>query len=284
MELNQDNYENDLLLYIDNELTASEKAAVALLLASNPKLAQELKALQEVQLKPEFVEFTDKSSLYRFDEMNATLDPTFKKTLYKSSSNNAKLIDIKKIYWATGSIAAISLGIFFGVNTLLNQPKLQQAQLVTSIAPIKNNVPDNLTNILKPIEKTQILSENHPQNIPQNTVRNIPQSNQITANATLPIIASVTNNDQSILSKETFNGDQTPTMVESSAITVDNTTMNSTIAVEQKIEKEIFEEINTEDNDRVIYISNIELDGDKFRGITRRLNALFKRNKSEKNK
>lgn len=284
MELNQDNYENDLLLYIDNELTASEKAAVALLLASNPKLAQELKALQEVQLKPEFVEFTDKSSLYRFDEMNATLDPTFKKTLYKSSSNNAKLIDIKKIYWATGSIAAISLGIFFGVNTLLNQPKLQQAELVTSIAPVKNNVPDNLTNILKPIEKTQILSENHPQSIPQNTVRNIPQSNQITANATLPIIASVTNNDQSILSKETFNGDQTPTMVESSAITVDNTTMNSTIAVEQKIEKEIFEEINTEDNDRVIYISNIELDGDKFRGITRRLNALFKRNKSEKNK
>lgn len=284
MELNQDNYENDLLLYIDNELTASEKAAVALLLASNPKLAQELKALQEVQLKPEFVEFTDKSSLYRFDEMNATLDPTFKKTLYKSSSNNAKLIDIKKIYWATGSIAAISLGIFFGVNTLLNQPKLQQAQLVTSIAPIKNNVPDNLTNILKPIEKTQILSENHPQSIPQNTVRNIPQSNQIIANATLPIIASVTNNDQSILSKETLNADQTPTMVESSAITVDNTTMNSTIAVEQKIEKEIFEEINTEDNDRVIYISNIELDGDKFRGITRRLNALFKRNKSEKNK
>ena len=73
-------------------------------------------------------------------------------------------------------------------------------------------------------------------------------------------------------------------MVESSSIIVDNTTMNSTIAVEQKIEKEIFEEINTEDNDRVIYISNIELDGDKFRGITRRLNALFKRNKSEKNK
>jgi hypothetical protein len=72
--------------------------------------------------------------------------------------------------------------------------------------------------------------------------------------------------------------------MESSTIAVDNTTLNSAIAVEQKIEKEIFEEINTEDNDRVIYISNIELDGDKFRGITRRLSALFKRNKSEKNK
>ena len=280
MELNQDNYENYLLLYIDNELSASEKAAVELLLASNPKLAQTLKALQAVQLKPEFVEFSDKSSLYRFDEMNASLDPAFKKTLYKSSLKSAKLIDIKKIYWATGSIAAIAMSIFFGVKTLVNQPQLQQPQLVTSIAPIKNNIPNKSVSILKPIEKTRSTSDNQLNNQPQI----IAQPNQVIADATLPIIANVTNNDQPILSKETLNGDQTATMVESSVISVDNTTMNSTIAVEQKIEKEIFEEINTEDNDRVIYISNIELDGDKFRGITRRLNALFKRNKSEKNK
>jgi len=280
MELNQDNYENYLLLYIDNELYASEKAAVELLLASNPKLAQTLKALQAVQLKPEFVEFSDKSSLYRFDEMNASLDPAFKKTLYKSSLKSAKLIDIKKIYWATGSIAAIAMSIFFGVKTLVNQPQLQQPQLMASIAPIKNNIPNKSVSILKPIEKTRSTSDNQLNNQPQI----IAQPNQVIADATLPIIANVTNNDQPILSKETLNGDQTATMVESSVISVDNTTMNSTIAVEQKIEKEIFEEINTEDNDRVIYISNIELDGDKFRGITRRLNALFKRNKSEKNK
>lgn len=280
MELNQDNYENYLLLYIDNELPASEKAAVELLLASNPKLVETLKALQAVQLKPEFVEFSDKSSLYRFDEMNASLDPAFKKTLYKSSLKSAKLIDIKKIYWVTGSIAAITISIFFGVKTLVNQPQLQQPQLVASIVPIKNNIPNQSVSILKPIEKTRSTTKNQLNNKPQI----IAQPNQVIANATLPIIASVTNNDQSILSKETLNADQTPTMVESSAMTVDNTTMNSTIAVEQKIEKEIFEEINTEDNDRVIYISNIELDGDKFRGITRRLNALFKRNKSEKNK
>lgn len=280
MELNQDNYENYLLLYIDNELSASEKAAVELLLASNPKLAQTLKALQAVQLKPEFVEFSDKSSLYRFDEMNASLDPAFKKTLYKSSLKSAKLIDIKKIYWATGSIAAIAISIFFGVKTLVNQPQLQQPQLVASFAPIKNNIPNKSVSILKPIEKTHSTTDNQLNNQPQI----IAQPNQVIADATLPIIASVANNDQPTLSKETFNGDQTPTMVKSSSITADNTTVNSTITVEQKIEKEIFEEINTEDNDRVIYISNIELDGDKFRGITRRLNALFKRNKSEKNK
>jgi hypothetical protein len=280
MELNQDNYENYLLLYIDNELSASEKAAVELLLASNPKLAQTLKALQAIQLKPEFVEFSDKSSLYRFDEMNASLDPAFKKTLYKSSLKSAKLIDIKKIYWATGSIAAIAISIFFGVKTLVNQPQLQQPQLVASVAPIKNNIPYKSVSILKPIEKTLSRTDNQL----NNQAQIITQPNQVIVNATLPIMASVTNNDQPILSKETLNADQTATMVESSSITANNTTKNSTISVEQKIEKEIFEEINTEDNDRVIYISNIELDGDKFRGITRRLNALFKRNKSEKNK
>jgi hypothetical protein len=162
----------------------------------------------------------------------------------------------------------------------VNQPQLQQPQLVASIAPIKNNIPNKSVSILKPIEKTLSTTDNQLNNQPQI----IAQPNQVIADATLPIIASVTNNDQPILSKETLNADQTATMVESSSITADNTTMNSTISVEQKIEKEIFEEINTEDNDRVIYISNIELDGDKFRGITRRLNALFKRNKSEKNK
>ena len=146
MELNQDNYENYLLLYIDNELTASERAEVALFLASNPKQAQELKALQAVQLKPEYIEFTEKSSLYRFEEMNATLDPAFKKSLYKNSSSSAKLIDIKKIYWATGSIAAIALGIFFGIKTLPNQADTLQEQIVASIPQATTKLPENNTN------------------------------------------------------------------------------------------------------------------------------------------
>jgi len=78
MELNQDNYENYLLLYIDNELTASERAAVDAFLESHPTYANELKALQAVQLNEAFIEYPDKSSLYRFEEMNASLDPAFK--------------------------------------------------------------------------------------------------------------------------------------------------------------------------------------------------------------
>ena len=45
-----------------------------------------------------------------------------------------------------------------------------------------------------------------------------------------------------------------------------------------------YEVIDTEDPNRTIYIANFEIDGNKFRGITRRVSAFLKRNKSDKEK
>ena len=277
MELNQDNYENYLLLYIDNELTASERAEVALFLASNPKQAQELKALQAVQLKPEYIEFTEKSSLYRFEEMNATLDPAFKKSLYKNSSNNAKLIDIKKIYWATGSIAAIALGIFFGIKTLPNQADTLQEQIVASIPQATTKLPENNTN---QISKTTTIETK------STIVKSNIQTTSELSNKHLPINISIASNNPALIPVDAVmvENKEKESIVASAPSSITPTANNSIVELEQKTEKESFEEINTEDNDRVIYISNIELDGDKFRGITRRLGVLFKRNKTEKNK
>jgi hypothetical protein len=277
MELNQDNYENYLLLYIDNELTASERAEVALFLASNPKQAQELKALQAVQLKPEYIEFTEKSSLYRFEEMNATLDPAFKKSLYKNSSSSAKLIDIKKIYWATGSIAAIALGIFFGIKTLPNQADTLQEQIVASIPQATTKLPENNTNQIS--KTTTIVTKS-------TIVKSNIQTTSELSNKNLPINTSIASNDPTLIPVDAVivENKEKESIVASTPSSITPTANNSIVELEQKTEKESFEEINTEDNDRVIYISNIELDGDKFRGITRRLGVLFKRNKTEKNK
>jgi hypothetical protein len=277
MELNQDNYENYLLLYIDNELTASERAEVALFLASNPKQAQELKALQAVQLKPEYIEFTEKSSLYRFEEMNATLDPAFKKSLYKNSSSSAKLIDIKKIYWATGSIAAIALGIFFGIKTLSNQADTLQEQIVASIPQARTKLPESNTNQAS----NTISIENKSSVVNSNN-----QSTLELSNKHLSINTSIESNDPAFIPVDAVivENKEKESIVASTPSSITPNPNNSIVELEQKTEKESFEEINTEDNDRVIYISNIELDGDKFRGITRRLGVLFKRNKTEKNK
>ena len=79
MELNQENYEHYLLLYIDNELTAPQRAAVDAFLKANPTYAKELSALQNTLIHPEEIEYTDKKLLYRFEEMNATVGSSIQK-------------------------------------------------------------------------------------------------------------------------------------------------------------------------------------------------------------
>ncbi len=63
--INQHNYEEFFLLYVDGELSAADKQAVELFVQANPGLAIELEMLQQAQLTNEHLIFDDKDSLYR---------------------------------------------------------------------------------------------------------------------------------------------------------------------------------------------------------------------------
>ena len=83
-----------------------------------------------------------------------------------------------------------------------------------------------------------------------------------------------------INSETTYNSDFDP----NSAPINDNanTTINNANIISETPEN--YNTINTDEHDRTIYIANFEIDGDKLRGVTRRINALFKRNKNDKQK
>lgn len=66
--ININNYEESFLSYIDNELSAGEKAAVEQLVKTNPAAKKELELLQQTKLQPETIVFTNKESLYRREE------------------------------------------------------------------------------------------------------------------------------------------------------------------------------------------------------------------------
>jgi hypothetical protein len=51
--INRDNYETWLMLYLDNELTATEREAVEAFAKANPDVQEELNGLKEVLLQPE---------------------------------------------------------------------------------------------------------------------------------------------------------------------------------------------------------------------------------------
>lgn len=66
--VNLSNYEEYLLLYIDNELNPAEVAAVEQFAAENLAVKKELDLLRFTRLQPETIEFPDKTSLYRKEE------------------------------------------------------------------------------------------------------------------------------------------------------------------------------------------------------------------------
>ncbi len=62
------NYEEWLLLYLDNELTPGQKKTVDQFLLANPAIQNEFSLFQRTQLEPEKIVFDDKTSLYRKEE------------------------------------------------------------------------------------------------------------------------------------------------------------------------------------------------------------------------
>ena len=52
--------------------------------------------------------------------------------------------------------------------------------------------------------------------------------------------------------------------------------------MQNSTEEKGYKVVDTDETDRTIYIANFEIDGASLRGLTRKFNALFKRNKSEK--
>jgi hypothetical protein len=74
-----------------------------------------------------------------------------------------------------------------------------------------------------------------------------------------------------------------PITINATPLTTNSANLDAESTVDEK-ELTTYEVIDTEDPNRTIYIANFEIDGNKFRGITRRVSAFLKRNKSDKEK
>ncbi len=71
MNINRHNYEEFFLLYVDNELSASERNAVELFVEQNPDLGKELQQLQQSIVPGDKISFEDKKSLLKEEDMAA---------------------------------------------------------------------------------------------------------------------------------------------------------------------------------------------------------------------
>lgn len=309
MKINTQNIDTYLMSYIDNELSLAEINELELFIKAHPVYEKELALLKQTVLATDEIEFEDKQLLYRFSEMEATLPSAFKKQLYRQEAKVVEGFFTRINIIRISSIAALLL-LFVGYrfytsgndlnNELISQNKKAktensiEAAIANSAHAIENN------NLTKPENQASLATDNNMiaianttlakitsfkivKKIPSNTDTGAPNlttfnSNELSANAG---IISETN-----LTPNSNTADLTnKTIAEIEPINNTENTKQAIVNASTPLEeKENYENIDTDDHDRSVYIANFEIDGDKIRGFSRRINAIFKRNKNDKQK
>ena len=170
------NYEEWLVLYIDNELNADQRKAVESFMAANPSIQEELVLLERSKLHPEQIVFAGKGFLYRKEE---------------------KVRPLPVRWWRIAAAAVLLLGIGITTAVVVNKESLGGAEITKGtgteektnnnpvIIPVKEEnapvdekaVADNLKQVLTPAVKqdnkntivktnTIVVKDKLPANIP----------------------------------------------------------------------------------------------------------------------
>lgn len=343
MEINQHNYEHYFLMYIDNELSGEEMAAVNGFIMQHPNYANKLEALQQLKISPDTFIYENKFSLYKLSEQDeqcitylenemtneekasfesvistdtylqtnvkqwqATfltppttieIDPNFKNSLYKKSAQ-IKPLWANATFKRWASIAAILIVVIgFKLFNTQNKPEAPSFSNINEAKTELNKVAVTETNkgtdinatkksiALNKIKKETLLPIINTIAPDQNDYANSNLNSIINKNIAAP------NNDVAItlLAKEDIN---TQTMNEVASLpkeifptSISNVNEEAKNKIEAIIPNQVqYSNIDTDEEERVINIANLEIDGAKFREISRKITTLFKRNKPENDK
>jgi hypothetical protein len=291
MKIDIQNYETHFLSYIDNELSANERLAVENFIIENPGYENELNSLKQTVLAAENIIFENKSSLYRLEAMEASLPIAFKQNLYREEAKLVKGFFTRPRIIGIASLAAMLLLLLsykiYSTNSTNTLNEIVQNNNKESINKNEQDIARIMPNVdIENKPPTKYISntiEKPAHNLFTN--ENLPLEKETNFNQQEIKIAENINNEpdkiiNSIASETTINTiteNNTPSITEQTNAIINNTN-------NQNEEQENYNKINTEDHDRSIYIANFEIDGDKLRGISRRFNAIFKKNRNEKQK
>ena len=281
------NYQDFLLRYIDEELDLRETEALLAFVAVHPAVGEELELLQSTKLDIETISCPSKTLLYK-NIFPVTLEPTTivypnKQKLFKKEKEKAPIVFLK--WWAVGAAAVFIFivaryGMFSGEAG--NSLSKNNVTKNNSVKPVTSPVNNSKNNISTPntIAKTGSLASTNVKENQQNIANNnldqgafenlahpsIPTASTVTASETARAIPS-------------YNGsiiDVKPTVI--AEISVPSMPGYDETA-------ETIETIDTEaaSSNRSVMVGAFEIDKDKFRGLFRKANALFKNKENNKN-
>jgi hypothetical protein len=298
MMINENNYETYFMSYIDNELNAAERAAVEAFVLTEPKYAEALAVFEKTKLHAsanEYIEMEDKIFLYRFPEMQASLDTDFKKSLYRKEVPVRKVVFTPNVMRASFAIAALLI-FFIGIQ-LFKKDTIIKDKTVLAITNNSSTNPKQTENVILRSNALEVsvnknnnssaLASQMPLNKKLNNTNNNLRKSATGKQAVFEdqTIASNNTSTSIVATTEGLNQDSRENESQKNESQIRSSLMETMPNEEEKAVPVIpstYKEIDTEKDDRTINIGMLEIDGSAFRGITRRFSALLKRNKIEK--
>jgi hypothetical protein len=322
MQLNESTYETIFLLYIDKELSPKERLEVEAFIADNPSYALAMEALQATVLSSNKIQYPFKENLKQqaetrlealeedWNQTYATilkadvetipgLTTPFKNALKKTTVSEGIVVKPFAFNQQKFTYAAIAacLMIFLGYQQLIKVPATNLIAANTKIKQLTNNNSNSNassveTRLLNEASKTSakvdelIPKKYQVQKLNAQAVNTkIPQRINLLQQESISMAGSNSNNrilnNQAITTKLPISYNN-PITINATPLPITSTNIDAEPTVEEK-DLTSYEVIDTEDPNRTIFIANFEIDGNKLRGLKRKVTSLFKNNKSERN-
>ena len=313
MQLNESTYETIFLLYIDKELSPKERLEVEAFIADNPNYALEMEALQATVLGSDKIQYPFKENLKQqldttsledlekdWNQTYATilkadveaipsLSTSFKNALKKEATKKGSIVKPFGFSQQKFTYAAIAacLMVFLGYQQLTKTETRSSAASPLVKTEISNASPKVFEERIETNAETkQVQTEPRAITKLQTSSSSKKQGTNLIQQASIAMVEPTPDNGSLInqaMMKEMPRTYNNPITFDAIPVTISSANLD---VAPTEVEKELtsYEIIDTEDPNRTIFIANFEIDGNKFRGLTRRVSALLKRNKSEKEK
>jgi hypothetical protein len=309
---------------MDKELSPKERLEVEAFIAANPSYALEMEALKATMTSPELIQYPFKENLKQQAEISLEtleedweedlkasyttilkedmqtipgLSTSFKNKLKKA--NTSETIIVKSFGFNQNKLTYAAIAACFMV--FIGYQQLTKPQVAESLTANSLKTNSN-TKLVSAISKT--ISKSISKKSGETLVVN---SNQLKSG----IETVATTNQTATIKLEASNASKIKISykIQNESIAIAEPKLNNSILNNQAISTKLpsssnhpitmdamaetttddkasasYEVIDTEDPNRTIFIANFEIDGNKLRGIKRKITSLFKNNKSERNK
>jgi hypothetical protein len=264
--INEINYEEQFLLFIDHELTAAENEQTKAFLVAHPELQTSFELLQATKLPKETISFGDKSVLYQKESRKPVAMGWWRMAVA------AALIGLMVMVWnllptAKQAEPMVKTGKSIVLPTKDNNIKANDAEAAESMA---NNVNQNnkVPSSLKNNFTASVLAAT------KNTEPALANNNEVFTNETSTEIASIEQPTNTNVTNNTV-----PTVLENAdhANQLGHATATPDGSNDAAImHQTVYKELDTDDENKSLYLGNLELNRDKLRGFFRKAGNLFK--------